>query len=169
MYYSHYFENLSIHVFSSTCTCKNHAHSHTAKSSKTSKKSKKKQTAHTAVLIPDHTHLTFGHHKAIIAALALLPHLLPHSAHPQGTDAPSDLSEPAEKVGGACKNEVQAKGTGEGLDVEMNLLLIGLGGGALPMFINKCIPNVSCRLLLYTCTHFISNLSLETGYIVKIL
>ena len=111
------------------------------------------------MLTPDHTHLTFGHHKAIIAALALLhvhvPHLQPHSAYPQSTDAPSDLSGPAERVEGACKSEARAKGMGEGLDAEMNLLLIGLGGGALPMFINKCIPNVSCtcRLLFYTIMH----------------
>ena len=118
-----------------------HMHTHTAKSSKTSKKFKKKQTTHTAVLTPDYTHLTFGHHKAIIAALALLPHLLPHSAHPQSTtDIPFDRSESAEGVGEACKHEAKAIG----LESWINLLLIGLGGGALPMFINKCIPNVSC-------------------------
>ena len=33
---------------------------------------------------------------------------------------------------------------GEGISAEMKLLVVGLGGGALPMFINKCIPNVSC-------------------------
>lgn len=33
--------------------------------------------------------------------------------------------------------------TGEGFDAQMNLLLVGLGGGALPMFINKYIPNIS--------------------------
>ena len=113
---------------------------HTAKSSKTSKKGKKKQTAHTAALTPDHTHLTFGHHKTIIAVLALLPHLLTHSTH---AAAPSDQSESLEGVGGASKSEAGAGGREEGLDTQMNLLLIGLGGGALPMFINKCIPNVS--------------------------
>ena len=119
-------------------------HTQTAKSSKTSKKSKKKQTSHTAVLTPDHTHLTFGHHRAIIATLALLPHLRTHSTHTQSTDAPSDQPESAEGVGGACKGEARAGGTGLDVDAQMNLLLVGLGGGALPMFINKCIPNVSC-------------------------
>ena len=93
------------------------------------------------MLTPDHIHLTFGHHKAIIAALALLPHLKSHSAQTQSTDAPSDQSELVERVGGACKSEARA---GEGFDAQLNLLVIGLGGGALPMFTNKCIPNVSC-------------------------
>ena len=120
-----------------------HTHTHTAKSSKTSKKGKKKQTAHTVVLIPDHTHLTFEYHKAIIATLALLPHLLTQSTHTPSSDAQSGQSESVEGVGGACKSEAGARRTGEGLDARMKLLLIGLGGGALPMFINKCIPNVS--------------------------
>ena len=34
-------------------------------------------------------------------------------------------------------------GTGHRID----LLLVGLGGGALPMFVNKCIPNVKCLFL----------------------
>ena len=96
------------------------------------------------MLTPDHTHLTFGHHKAIIATLALLPHLQAHSTHTQSTDTPSDQSESVEGVEGACKNEARAGGMRESLDVRMDLLLVGLGGGALPVFINKCIPNVCC-------------------------
>ena len=89
------------------------------------------------MLTPDHTHLTFGHHKAIIAALALLPQL-------QITGTSCDQSEPAEGVEGACKSASKAGRAGEGVDARMKLLVVGLGGGALPMFINKCIPNVSC-------------------------
>ena len=122
-----------------------HVHTHiTAKSSKTSKKSKKKQTAHTAVLTPDHTHLIFGHHKTIIATLALLPHLLTHFSHTPSTATSISQSESVEAVGGACKNEAGARQTGVALDAQMNVLVVGLGGGALPMFINKCIPNVRC-------------------------
>ena len=128
-----------------------HVCTHTAKSSKTSKKSKKKQTAHTAVHSPDHTHLTFGHHKTIIATLALLPHLQAHSTHTLSTNAPSDQSESAEGVGGACKSDAIARGMRAGLDARMDLLLVGLGGGALPMFINKCIPNVSCYGFMSVC------------------
>ena len=95
------------------------------------------------MLIPDHTHLTFEYHKAIIATLVLLPHLLTQSTHTPSSDAQSGQSESAEGVGGACKNEARTGRTGEGLDARMNLLLVGLGGGALPMFVNKCIPNVS--------------------------
>jgi hypothetical protein len=118
---------------------------HTAKSSKTSKKSKKKQTAHTAMLTPDHTHLTFGHHKVIIATLALLPQWQACSTHTQTTDAPSNQSESAEGVGGAYKGAAGARTLGDGINAPIKLLLVGLGGGALPMFINKCIPNVSRR------------------------
>jgi hypothetical protein len=38
-----------------------------------------------------------------------------------------------------------ARTVGDGVNAPMKLLLVGLGGGALPMFINKCIPNVSHR------------------------
>ena len=89
----------------------------------------------------DHTHLTFGHHKAIITTLALLPHLLTHFTY---TAAPSDQSESVEGVGGACKSEAREV---RGLDTWMNLLLIGLEGGTLSMFINKCIPNVRYNAL----------------------
>ena len=64
-----------------------------------------------------HTHLTFGHHKAIITTLALQPHLQARSTHTQSIDAPSDQSESVEGVGGACKSEARAGGTGEGFDV----------------------------------------------------
>jgi hypothetical protein len=68
-------------------------------------------------------------------------------------------------VGGASKSVARAGGMGEGFDAQqMKLLLVGLGGGALPMFINKCIPNVSyCDLLVHVrvcacacCTHVLS-------------
>ena len=95
------------------------------------------------MLTPDHTHLTFGHHKAVIATLALLPQLQAHSTHTQSTDDPSNQSESAEGVEEACKSASQAGGAGESIDARMKLLVVGLGGGALPMFINKCIPNVS--------------------------
>ena len=153
-------------MFSSTCVhvC---ACTHIAKSSKTSKKSKKKQTAHTAALTPDHTHLNFGHHKAIIATLALLQHMLAHSTHTPSTAAPSSHSEITE---GACKSEVGVIRTGD-LGAWIDLLLVGLGGGALPMFISKCIPNVSfCCFVHITHTHtrVACLLSLEAGYTVKI-
>ena len=114
------------------------------KSFRTSKKSKKKQpTAHTAVLTPDHTHLTCGHHQAMIASLALLPQLLAQSTHTPSTAASTSQSV---TEGGACKSEAG------GMGVRIDLLLIGLGGGALPMFINKCIHNVSYRGLCM-CTY----------------
>ena len=92
--YSSSVAELSMILFSSTCSCVHvHTHTHTAKSSKTSKKGKKKQTAHTVVPIPDHTHLTFEYHKAIIATLALLPHLLTQSTHTSSSDAQSGQSE----------------------------------------------------------------------------
>ena len=136
-------------------------HTHIAKSSKISKKSKKKQTAHTAALTPDHTHLNFGHHKAIIATLALLQHLLAHPTHTPSAAAPSSHS----TAEGACKSEAEDRQTGD-LSAQMDLLLVGLGGGALPMFISKCIPNVSCcgfvhitHTHTHTHTYFTSSLS----------
>ena len=117
------------------------------------KKSKKRQTAHTAVLTPDHTHLISGHHKVIVATLALLPQLQAHSTRTQSTDAAADQLKLAEGVVGAYKGAARTGGMAEeGLDAQqMKLLLVGLGGGALPMFINKCIPNVSCCDFTCTC------------------
>ena len=54
-------------------------------------------------------------------------------------------------MGEACKSEAKARGMGEGPDARIDLLLIGLGGGALPMFINKCIPNVCCYGFMSVC------------------
>jgi hypothetical protein len=79
---------LSIHVLSSACVHACNAYMQ-LRVPKHRKNQKKKQTAHTAMLTPDHTHLIFGHHKAIIATLALLPQWQPHT---QSTDAPSDQS-----------------------------------------------------------------------------
>ena len=120
-------------------------YTHTHIHSKTSKKSEKKQTTHTTVLTPDHTHLTCGHHQAIIATLALLPNLLTQSTRTQSTAAPSSQSETEERGGGACKSEIGGTGTCS--------VVVGLGGGALPMFINKCIPNVSCCGFVHTHMH----------------
>ena len=93
-------------------------------------------------MVVDHTHLCFGYHHAIIAALSLLPCL-------QST-ATSDLSPDPQRTrekreapserGGACKSKAELIGEdGQRIDV----LIVGLGGGALPMFLSKCIPNVS--------------------------
>ena len=109
-----------------------------AKHSKSSKKSKKKQPSayHTSSVI-DHTHLTFGHHQAIVASLALLPNLQTFT-DPSNTASSSQLE--AEERGEALKCSTMTEGRG---GHRIDLLLVGLGGGALPMFINKCIPNVS--------------------------
>ena len=45
----------------------------------------------------------------------------------------------AEEGSGACKSVPGEMKGGVG---QMDFLLVGLGGGALPMFLNKCIPNV---------------------------
>lgn len=112
--------------------------------SKPPKKSKKKQHTHHTSTIFDHTHLIFGHHQAIIASLALLPCVQKLSV--STSSLPSRRLEPSkEEKGGAYKGDFCETG-GEGH--RMDLLLIGLGGGALPMFVNKCIPNVSCCFVL---------------------
>ena len=93
-------------------------------------------------MVVDHTHLCFGYHHAIVAALSLLPRL-------QST-VTSDLSPDPQRSreeggalnerGGACKSEAEMIGEdGQRIDI----LIVGLGGGALPMFLSKCIPNVS--------------------------
>lgn len=113
-----------------------HTHCTIVAKNKTSKRSKKKQAAHSvALLTPDHTHLTFGYHKAIVAALALLPCL-----SVDASAAPSDQSESVKGANGARRTTC---GGEEVISHQMNVLVVGLGGGALPMFINKCIPNVS--------------------------
>ena len=125
---------------------------------------------HTGVLTPDHTHLTFGHHKVIIAALALLPQLQTCCTCTQSTDNPSDQSKSAMGVGEACKSASKAGGMPEGVDPQqMKLLVVGLGGGVLPMFINKCIPNVSyCGFYMtvhvYLCAYHMYVLSQHTDY-----
>ena len=114
-----------------------------AKGFKTSKKSKKKQTAHAMAghssTTPDHAHLTSGHHQAIVATLALLPYLRTCNQSVTTSASPQDQPGTEEEGGAACKSS--AGGTGDGHWI--NLLLVGLGGGALPMFVNKCFPNVS--------------------------
>ena len=110
---------------------------------KTSKKSRKKQHAHHISTTFDYAHLTFGHHQAIIASLALLPCLQKH--YVGSSSPPSGRPEQSGKEkGGPCKGKFGETGS-EGH--RMDLLVIGLGGGALPMFVNKYIPNVSCLFL----------------------
>lgn len=106
-----------------------------AKTSKTSKKSKKKQVAHlTAPVVVDHTHLCFGYYHGIVAALSLVPYL-------RSTKSDSSSGQPkTDERGGACNSEAGETG---GESPRFDLLVVGLGGGALPMFLSKCALNVS--------------------------
>ena len=57
---------------------------------------------------PDHSHLTCGHHRAIVASLSLLP-------------------------------LVRVEG-------RLTVLVVGLGGGALPMYIHKHVDKVNSHI-----------------------
>ena len=120
-------------------------HTCVAKTSKPSRKSKKKEHAHHSSTNFDHAHLAFGHHQAIVASLALLPCLQEHfvgsSSSPSGRPEQS-----GEEKGGPFESDF---GQTEDDGHQLNLLLIGLGGGALPMFVNKYIPNVSCLFFVH--------------------
>ena len=68
--------------------------------------SKKKRITSTKL---DHSHLVFGHHKAMVSSIAFLPQMF------------SD---------------------GDYKEDHIRLLLVGLGGGALPIFISKHLKKV---------------------------
>ena len=117
-------------------------HSFIAKSSKMSKKSKKKHCSYQTTTVVDHTHLTFGCHQAFIASLALIRSL---QASYSLTSPTSSSQIENEVKGGACNIVTSGPGAGvmNGGVGPVNFLLVGLGGGAFPMFLNKHIPSVS--------------------------
>ena len=72
-------------------------------------------------LLPDPSYLTFAH-RAILAALSLTPDIV--------------------GGGGGGRGERGGGGGGRG-GVGRHVLIVGLGGGALPTFIHRYLPQVS--------------------------